>query len=122
MDINAITNKSDLSLRSQQQIQIEQVSALAKTLGLKTGDQFIAQVEKVTQASPAERAELLKSIETALTQLNKNSAAPAVKAVLAQLLEQKALAQTPSLKLINLAVSNPLQTSISATPPFLPTY
>lgn len=121
MDINAITNKSDLSLRSQQQIQIEQVSALAKTLGLKTGDQFIAQVEKVTQASPAERAELLKSIETALTQLNKNSAAPAVKAVLAQLLEQKALAQTPSLKLINLAVSNPLQTSTSATPP-VPTH
>lgn len=121
MDINAITNKSNLSLRSQQQIQIEQVSALAKTLGLKTGNQFIAQVEKVTQASPAERAELLKSIETALTQLNKNSAAPAVKAVLAQLLEQKALAQTPSLKLINLAVSNPLQISTSATPP-VPTH
>ncbi|HEX7762096.1 MAG TPA: hypothetical protein VF433_00570, partial [Cellvibrio sp.] len=77
MDIHSIANKSDLTLRNQQQIQIEQISALAKTLGLKTGDQFIAQVEKVTQATPAERAELVKSIEAALTQLNKNSSAPA---------------------------------------------
>lgn len=117
MDINAIANKSDLSLRSQQQVQIEQISALAKTLRLKTGDQFIAQVEKVTQANPTERAELLKSIETALTQLNKNSAAPAVKAVLAQLLEQKALAQTPNLKLISLTASNPLQASATTALP-----
>ncbi len=114
MDIHSIANKSDLTLRNQQQIQIEQISALAKTLGLKTGDQFIAQVEKVTQASPAERAELVKSIEAALTQLNKNSSAPAVKAVLNQLQEQKALIQTPTLKLINLTASNPLQTA--ATP------
>jgi hypothetical protein len=118
MDINSIANKSDLSLRSQQQIQIEQISALTKALGLKAGSHFIAHVEKVTQANPAERAEILKSIETALTQLNKNSSAPAVKAVLAQLLEQKALAQQPNVKLVSLTASNPLQTSSSTpTPP-----
>ena len=36
MDIHSIANKSDLTLRNQQQIQIEQISALAKTLGLTT--------------------------------------------------------------------------------------
>ncbi len=111
MDINSIANKSDLSLRAQQQIKIEQISALVKTLGLKTGDQFIAQVEKVTQASPAERTELLKSIEATLAQLNKGSSAPAVQAVLAQLQEQKVLVQASNVKLINLTVSNPQQTT-----------
>lgn len=117
MDINPIANKSDLPLRSQQQAHIEQISALAKSLGLKTGDQFIAQVEKVSQANPAERAELLKSIETALAQLNKNSSAPAVQTLVAQLLEQKNLAQQPNVKLISLSVSNPLQPANGAPTP-----
>lgn len=117
MDIKSIATTPDLFLRAQQQQQIEQISALAKTLGLKTGDQFIAQVEKVSQATPAERAELLKVIEAKLAQLNKNSAAPAVKALIAQLMEQKTLLQAPQLKLLSMTVSNPLAPQLASAPP-----
>lgn len=122
MDIKPIANKSDLPLRTQQQAQIEQINALVKTLGLKPGDQFIAQVTKVVVATPNERTELLKSIDTAIAQLEKNAASPANRATLAQLLEQRALIQQPTLRLISLAASNPLQATnpamqvASATP------
>ncbi|MFC3115607.1 flagellar hook-length control protein FliK [Cellvibrio fontiphilus] len=117
MDIKSITNTPDLALRASHQLQLEQISALVKTLNLKSGDQFIAQVNKVSSASADERAELMKSIETALAQLNKNITSPAIKALVSQLLDQKALVETPSLKLVSLNLSNPLQTGASATAP-----
>lgn len=122
MDLNAIGNSSDLLLRNQQQAQLEQISALAKTLGLKAGSQFLAEVQKVSQATPEQRAELIKTLETALSLLNKNSAAPAVAALIEQLLEQKNLAQSPALKLISLIATNPLINNQTAATTNLLTY
>jgi hypothetical protein len=112
MELSSITDKLVQNL---QRAQVEQVVALSKVLGLTIGSQFLANVQKVTQATPEERAELVKVIETNLAQLNKNSAAPAVKALIAQLQDQKILAQTATLKLANLTVNLPTTISPSTT-------
>lgn len=117
MDLGGITNTTERLLRNQQQAQLEQIVTIAKTLGLKIGSEFLAQVEKVVSATPEQRAELIKAIDSALAQLNKNSAAPAVKALIMQLLGQKDLAQQPTLKLISLIASNPLLANPSNTTP-----
>ncbi len=117
MDIKSITNTPDLALRASQQLQLEQISALVKTLNLKSGDQFIAQVNKVSNASADERTELMKSIEITLAQLNKNLTSAAIKVLVAQLLDQKALIESPNLKLVSLHLSNPLQAGASAAAP-----
>lgn len=117
MDLGGITNTTERLLRNQQQAQLEQIVTIAKTLGLKTGGEFLAQVEKAVSVTPEQRAELIKTIDAALAQLNKNSAAPAVKALIVQLLEQKDLAQQPALKLISLIASNPLLANPSNTTP-----
>lgn len=115
MDLGGITNTTERLLRNQQQAQLEQIVTIAKTLGLKTGSEFLAQVEKAVSVTPEQRAELIKTIDAALAQLNKNSAAPTVKALIVQLLEQKDLAQQPTLKLISLIASNPLLANPSNT-------
>lgn len=117
MDIKSIANPPDLALRANQQLQLEQISTLMKSLNLKAGDQFIGEVNKISSANTNERAELIKTIETALAQLNKNMPSPANKALVAQLLEQKALIQTPNLKLVSLNLSNPLQTPTAGAVP-----
>ncbi|HEY0894545.1 MAG TPA: hypothetical protein VGE32_15900, partial [Cellvibrio sp.] len=75
MELSSITDKLVQNL---QRAQIEQIMSITKVLGLKVGSHFLADVQKVTQATPEERAQLVKSIEANLAQLNKNSAAPAI--------------------------------------------
>ena len=102
MDVGSINEKLLLNL---QRAQIEQVTLVSKSLGLKVGSQFLAQVEKVTQATPNERSEIIKAIDITLAQLNKNSAAPATQALINQLLEQKKMLQDPSIKLVSLTTT-----------------
>ncbi len=112
MDLGSINEKL---LHNLQRTQIEQVALISKSLGLKIGSQFLAQAEKVTQATPTERAEIIKSIDATLAQLNKNSAAPATKALINQLTQQKQLLQDPTLKLVNLNVNPTLLTGTTTT-------
>jgi len=117
MELSYITDKLVQNL---QHAQLEQIKTVTKVLDLKIGSQFIADVQKVTQATPDERAQVIKSIDANLVQLNKNSAAPSVKELLNQLLEQKNLAQTPALKLVTLSVNTPIATATNpaiTTPP-----
>lgn len=113
MELSSITDKLVQNL---QRAQVESIMAITKVLGLKTGSQFLADVGKVSQATPDERAQLVKTIETNLAQLNRNSAAPAIKVLVNQLLEQQNLAQTPGVKLVNLTVTPPIPaTATTAT-------
>lgn len=120
MELSSITDKLVQNL---QRAQIEQIKSITKVLGLKVGSQFLADVQKVTQATPEERAQLVKSIEANLAQLNKNSAAPAIKALISELETQKNIAQAPGVKLVTLAVSTPATANPSvpaaAIPPAL---
>lgn len=50
MDLGSINEKL---LNNIQRTQIEQVALISKTLGLKIGSQFLAQVQQITQATPA---------------------------------------------------------------------
>ena len=104
MEPGSITDKL---IQNHQRAQIEKIMAISKVLGLKIGSQFLADVQKVTQATPEERAQLIKAIEANLAQLNKNSAAPAIKALINELEAQKQLAQTPNVKLVTLSVNTP---------------
>lgn len=113
MDLGSVNEKL---LQNLQRAQIEQVAVISKSLGLKIGSQFLAQAEKVTQATPAERADIIKSIDATLAQLNKNSAAPATRALINQLNEQKQLLQSPALKLVNLTVNPTSVTGTAAIP------
>lgn len=117
MELSSITDKL---VQNVQRAQIEQIMAITKVLGLKVGSQFLADVQKVTQATPEERAQLVKSIEANLAQLNKNSAAPAIKALINELEAQKNIAQTPGVKLITLSINTPtgINPSIPATTNF----
>jgi hypothetical protein len=117
MELSAINDKL---VQQIQRAQVESVVAVTKALGLKTGSQFLAEVGKVAQATPEERAQLVKAIEANLLQINKNSAAPAVKALVNQLLEQRSLAQTPGVKLVNLTVTPPVTSTASAAAPPAP--
>jgi hypothetical protein len=104
MELSSVTDKL---VQNAQRAQIEQIMTITKVLGLKVGSQFLADVQRVTQATPDERAQLVKTIEANLAQLNKNSAAPAIKALIAQLEAQKQLAETPGVKLVTLSVPSP---------------
>lgn len=117
MDLGSINEKI---LHSVQRAQIEQIVAITKSLGLKTGSQFLAQAEKVSQATPEQRAEIIKAIDQNLAQLNKNSGAPATQALIAQLHQQKQMLQEPALKLVNLGLSTLVTTANS--PPKLLAY
>ena len=117
MELSSITDKR---VHQAQRAQIEQIAAVAKVLGLKVGSQFLADVQQVTQATPEERAQLVKSIEANLAQLNKNSAAPAIKALINELEAQKNIAQTPSLKLVTLALTTPALSSLTVSIPTSP--
>jgi len=99
MDAGSI---NETLLKGLQQAQFERVAALSKVLGLKIGGEIMASVQKITDASPDERAAILKQIDETLTQLNKNSAAPAVKNLISQLLSQQQLIQSPHVKLVAL--------------------
>jgi hypothetical protein len=118
MELSSITDKLVQNL---QRAQIEQIMSITKVLGLKVGSQFLADVQKVTQATPEERSQLVKAIEANLAQLNKNSAAPAIKALINELETQKNIVQTPGVKLVTLSVTTPapLNPSIptTTTPP-----
>lgn len=118
MDPGSINEKL---LQNVQRAQTEQLAQISKFLGLKTGSQFVARVQQVTQATPAERAEIIKSIDATLAQLNKNSAAPATKALIDQLTAQKQLLQEPALKLANLNVNPQVLTSGSNSTPIVNT-
>lgn len=113
MDLGSINEKL---LQNVQRTQIEQIALISKSLGLKIGSQLLAQADKVTQATPNERAEIIKNIDATLAQLNKNSAAPATRALINQLTEQKQLLQQPALKLVNLNLSPTLAAGTAATP------
>lgn len=112
MELSPITDKL---VKNVQRAQLDQIVTITKVLGLEVGSQFLADVQKVTEATPEERAQLIKSIEASLAQLNKNSAAPAIKELISQLEAQKSIAQTPNLKLVSLSVTTPAP-SASATP------
>lgn len=117
MELSAINDKL---VQQIQRAQVESVVAVTKALGLKTGSQFLAEVGKVAQATPEERAQLVKAIEANLLQINKNSAAPAVKALVNQLLEQRSLVQTPGVKLVNLTFTPPVTSTANAAAPPAP--
>lgn len=104
MELSSVTDKL---VQNAQRAQVEQIMAITKVLGLKVGNQFLADVQKVTQATPEERAQLVKTIEANLAQLNKNSAAPAIKALITQLEAQKSLVETPGVKLVTISVNAP---------------
>jgi hypothetical protein len=104
MELSSITDKL---VKNLQRAQLDQIVAITKVLGLKVGNQFLADVQKVTQATPEERAQLAKSIEANLAQLNKNSAAPAIKDLINQLEAQKNIAQTANVKLVTLSINTP---------------
>ncbi|HSC66867.1 MAG TPA: flagellar hook-length control protein FliK [Cellvibrio sp.] len=112
MELSSVTNKLVQKVR---QAQVEQIVAVAKVLGLKTGSQFLAEVQKVTQATPEERAELIKSIEANMAQLNKNSAAPAIKTLVSQLEAQKNIAEMPGVKLATLSVNTTTNPQVPPT-------
>lgn len=112
MQLSSVTDKL---VQNAQRAQIEQITAITKVLGLKVGSQFLADVQKVTQATPEERAQLVKTIEANLAQLNKSSAAPAIKALITQLETQKTLAETPGVKLVTLALINSGATNVQVT-------
>ena len=112
MELGSINDKL---VKNHQQAQIEKIMAITKVLGLRVGSQFLADVQKATQATPEERAQLIKHIEANLAQLNKNSAAPAIKALINELEAQKQLAQNPNVKLVALSV-NTATAMGSATP------
>ena len=122
MEPGSITDKL---VQNHQRAQIEKIMAITKVLGLKIGSQFLADVQKAAQATPEERAQLIKTIEANLAQLNKNSAAPAIKALISELEAQKQLAQTPNVKLVTLSVNTqttlPGSTTTATTPPALAT-
>lgn len=99
MDASSI---NETLLKGLQHAQLEQVNTLSKILGLKIGSELMANVQKMTEASPEEREIILKQIQANLAQLNKNSTAPAVKALITQLLDQQQLLQSPTLKLVTL--------------------
>jgi hypothetical protein len=113
MELSSVTDKL---VQNIQRAQIEQIMTITKVLGLKVNSQFLADVQKVTLATPEERAQLVKSIETNLAQLNKNSAAPAIKALISELEAQKNIAQTPGVKLVTLAVNTPAAAAIPSVP------
>lgn len=117
MDLGSINEKILLNV---QRAQIEQIVAISKSLGLKIGSQFLALAEKVSQATPEQRAEMMKAIDQSLAQLNKSSGAPATQALIAQLNQQKQWLQEPGLKLVNLGLST-LVTNPNS-PPNLLTY
>ena len=106
-----LSSATDKLAHNVQRAQVEQIMAITKVLGLKVGSQFLANVQKITQATPDERAQLISSIEAQLTKFNKNSAAPAIKALISELEAQKTLAQTPGVKLVTLSVN-----TLPATP------
>lgn len=114
MELSSIT---DRLVHNLQRAQIEQIMTVTKALGLKVGSQFLANVEKVSQATPDQRTQLINTIEAQLAQLNRNSAAPAIKALIAELEAQKSIAQAPGLRLVNLSIPGsgtaPTATSIS---------
>ena len=114
MELSSVTDKL---LQNIQRTQIDQIMAITKVLDLKTGDHFLADVQKITQATPDERAQLIKSIEAQLAQLNKNSAAPAIKALISELEAQKSLVQTSALKLVTLSITPNSNTPATLTSP-----
>lgn len=118
MELSSVTDKL---VQNAQRAQIDQIMSITKVLGLKVGSQFLADVQKVTQATPEERAQLVKSIEANLAQLNKNSAAPAIKALITQLEAQKTLVETPGIKLATISVNTntpvPVNPAIPVTNP-----
>lgn len=116
MDLGSINEKL---LQNVQRAQIEQIVLVTKSLGLKIGSQFLAQVQKITQATPDERTEIIKSIDATLAQLNKNSAAPTTKALINQLIEQKKMLQDPAIRLANLNISPQLLTGTATANPHL---
>lgn len=118
MELSSVTDKLTHNI---QRAQIEQIMTITKALGLKTGSHFLADVQKVTQATPDERAQLIKSIEANLAQLNKNSAAPAIQALISELESQKNIAQTPGVKLVTLSINTPSTPGIPASPASPPT-
>ncbi len=120
MELSSVTDKLTQNI---QRAQIEQIVTITKALGLKTGSHFLADVQKVTQATPDERAQLIKSIEANLAQLNKNSAAPAIQALISELESQKNIVQTPGVKLVTLSINTPTPVApgIPATPASPPT-
>ncbi len=113
MDLGSINEKL---MGSMQRVQLEQIALITKTLGISSGSQFLAHAQNVSQATSTERAALLNSIEVSLAQLNKNSAAPATKALINQLIDQKNLLQTADIKLVNLNI-NPQLLRTSGTIP-----
>lgn len=112
MDLGSINEKL---LHTIQRAQIEQVTLISKTLGLKIGSQFLAQVQQINQATPAQREEIIKTIDATLAQLNKNSSAPATQALINQLTEQKKLLQEPAIKLASLNVTPQLMTGTATS-------
>lgn len=117
MELSSITDKL---VQNAQRAQIEQIMAITKVLGLKVGSQFLADVQKVTQATPEERAQLVKSIEANLAQLNKNSAAPAIRALISELEAQKNIAQTTTVKLVTLSINTPAPVNSGAPTTTIP--
>ena len=114
MDLGSINEKL---LQNVQRAQIEQIALVTKSLGLKIGSQFLAQVQQITQSTPDERTEIIKSIDATLAQLNKNSAAPATRALINQLIEQKKMLQDPAVRLANLNISPQLLTGTATASP-----
>ncbi|QEI12531.1 flagellar hook-length control protein FliK [Cellvibrio japonicus] len=109
MDLSKV---NESLLNNLQQRQVEQVQVLSKVLGIKLGDQFLAQVQQLTNVTGEERAQLLSRINQQLQQVNQASTSPAAKALVNQLLAQQALVQSTPLHWVNLqALANPSNTS-----------
>jgi Flagellar hook-length control protein FliK len=102
-----LTPTIDALLNRLQSTPTEQIQLLSKLLDLKIGNIFAAQAQKITHPTQEETLLLLNIINTKLTQLNKNSAAPAVQDQIKQLQELQKLLQNPNLKLVELKIVTP---------------
>lgn len=92
-------------IRDLQQQQTQVIQALSRILGAKLGEQLVAKVTEVNTAPAEAKAQLAEQLKTQLAQVNQNSAAPAVKDLTRQLINQLNLVQSAQLNLVQLKVN-----------------
>lgn len=92
-------------IKGVEQARAEQMATLSKIIGITIGNNVIATVEKVEPINPQQREELLKRTQETLLQLQRSPATPAVKAQIAQLVEQQQLLSSTQVKWAHLQIN-----------------
>lgn len=92
-------------IKGVEQARAEQMATLSKIIGITVGNNVLATVEKVEPINPQQREELLKRTQETLLQLYRSPATPAVKAQIAQLLEQQQMLSSTQVKWAHLQIN-----------------